>query len=280
MTDGPTAVPAAPSTRSLPLWPDRPRPALRLVFPKTARATPTPALVVFRGGGYSTPFGSGGDAPEWAASHGFVGIAAEYRTRATSDAYPAGYDDAARAVRLVRSRAREWGVDPTRVVVIGFSAGGHLASLLSTQPLLRAAPEDDLAPHVSARADAIVLAYPVVSFVEGYAPGAFWGTAESFFGRSDLSESLRREFSNELHVEPTHPPVFVWTTRDDEIVPHTHAQLFAEACARAGVPVTFKLFRHGRHGLGLATGVPEVEEWTTMLLAWLDAHVVAKGAHR
>jgi acetyl esterase/lipase len=246
---------------------------MRVFFPDDPPREPTPAMVVFRAGGYATNAGSGGGTAEWIASHGMVGVEVGYRTRATRDAYPSSYDDAARAVRLVRERAGDWGVDPRRLGVVGYSAGGHLASLLSTQPLLRVAPDDDLAARISARPDLVVLAYPIISFVEGYAPGAFFGSAENFFGRPDLDEPLRRQFSNELHVTPEHPPAFVWTTEDDEIVPYTHAKVFVEACRNAGVSVTFKLYPHGPHGLGLALDESsEVRTWTDLLLAWLDTH--------
>ena len=258
--------------RELPLWPGRERPSMRIIFPATPRSSPAPALLVLRGGAYSTSAGSGGEAAEWAASQGIVGIEVEYRTRATGDAYPASYDDAARAMRIVRRRAKDWGIDPKRIGVIGFSAGGHLASLLSTQPSLHRAPDDDLAGEVSARPDLVVLAYPLISFVNGYESGAFLGSAENFLGRRDPDESLRRQFSNELHVDGTHPPVFVWTTEDDAIVPFTHAERFADACRAAGVPVTFKRFAHGPHGMGLALrDRSDVGTWTRILLDWLDA---------
>jgi acetyl esterase/lipase len=244
---------------------------MRVFFPQDALPGPRPALIVLRGGGYSTSAGSGAGTAEWIASHAMVGVEVDYRTRATGDSYPASYDDAARAVRLVRQNSADWGIDPKRVGVIGYSAGGHLASLLSTQPSLHAAPGDDLATSVSARPDLVVLAYPLISFVDGYVSGAFLASAESFFGRRNLDEPLRRQFSNELHVTRDHPPVFVWTTEDDAIVPYTHATRFAEACRKAGVPVNFTLFPHGPHGLGLALGDrSEVGTWTTLLLAWLE----------
>lgn len=267
--DSKTASPPAPL--DVPLWPGSGAPTMRIVFPSPSPSTPTPAIVIFRGGGYATNAGSGGGSAEWAASHGMVGIEVAYRTHGTGHAYPAPYDDAARAVRLARHRASAWGIDPQRVAVLGFSAGGHLASLLSTRPSLRAHPDDDLAPSISARPDLVILAYPVISFIAEYAPGAFARSADSFVGRPDPSEATRREFSNELHVDATHPPVFLWTTEDDEIVPHAHSALFAEACARANVPVSFTLFPHGPHGMGLAKGVSsEVATWPDRLLAWLD----------
>ncbi len=154
--------------------------------------------------------------------------------------------------------------------MLGFSAGGHLASLLSTQPSLDIASEDDLAPRIGARPDFVILAYPLVSFVEGYAPGAFVSSTENFFGRQGVDEAARRRFSNELHVTHEHPPAFVWTTADDSLVPADHSRRFVEACERAGVPVRFELFAHGPHGMGLATGDrTDVGTWTKRALAWL-----------
>ena len=265
------AIPRAPLT--LPLWPGRESPAMTLHFPPTPRAHPAPAVLVFQGGGYATHSGSGGGSAEWLATQGYVGVRVEYRVRNAPDAFLACHADAARALRLVRHHAARWGVDPTRVGVLGYSAGGHLASLLSTQPEVSKDPADDLAGRVSARPDLVALAYPVISFVEGYAPGAYARSADNFFGRSDPPEELRRRFSNELHVKPGHPPVFVWTMRDDHLVSYTHSVRFAEACEAAGVPVTFKLFAHGQHGMGLALADrSESGVWTKFLLEWLDAH--------
>jgi acetyl esterase/lipase len=253
------------------LWPGRARPVMRVHVAEAAVA-PRPALVIFRGGGYARNDGSGAGAGAWAAGHGMVGVEVDYATQATHQAHPASYADAARAVRLVRHRAHEWSVDPERIGAMGFSAGGHLASLLSTRPALWLAPEDDLASHVDARPDLVILAYPVISFVEGYTAGAFGASAERFFGRPDPGEAIRREFSNELHVEPTHPPVFVWTTADDEIVPASHSERFAVACRRAGVPVELTIFPHGPHAMGLALDHRgDVGTWTTRLRDWLAA---------
>jgi acetyl esterase/lipase len=255
----------------VPLWPGRTSPAMRVHFSDADRSRGRPALVVFRGGGYARCDGSGGGSGEWAARHGLVGIEVDYGTRSTQSFYPGPYADAARAVRLVRFHAPQWGIDPGRVGVLGYSAGGHLATLLSTQPSLWVAPEDDLAPRISARPDLVVLAYPLISFVEGATPGAFLGSVENFFGRTEVSESERRRFSSEFHVQATHPPVFLWTTADDSVVPAAHSERFAEACRRAGVAVAFTLYPHGPHAMGLALDHRgDVGRWTTQLLAWLD----------
>jgi acetyl esterase/lipase len=257
-------------TFDVPLWPDRPQPSMRVWLPTTPRSDPPPAVIVFRGGAYASSSGSGAGSAEWIATKGMVGIEAAYGARSTGTFYPANYADGARAVRLVREHAREWGIDEGRIAVLGYSAGGHLASLVSTQPTVHLDPRDDLAPGISARPDLVVLAYPVISFVDGYSPGAFVGSVDNFFGQDNPNEVLRRQFSNELHVEPGHPPVFIWTTMDDALVPFTHSKLFAEACDRAGVPVQFNLFPHGPHGMGLALGATgDARQWTALLLAWL-----------
>jgi acetyl esterase/lipase len=253
------------------LWPGQKSPAMSVSFPPGQMRANRPAMVVFRGGAYATSSGSGAGSGEWLAKQGIVGAVVPYRVEsAGGGAYPACYADAARAVRLLRSRATELGVDPHRIGVLGYSAGGHLASLLSTQPNLFADPADDLAASVSARPDLAVLAYPLISFVDGYAPGAFVGSTENFFGYSAVAQEQRRAFSNELHVGPNHPPVFIWTTRDDALVPYTHSQLFADAAKKAGVSVQFELYPNGPHGLGLALGrADETGQWTTHLLSWL-----------
>lgn len=243
---------------------------MTVVLPEKESLKPVPAIVVFQGGAYATSSGSGGGSAEWIAEQGMAGVRVEYRTQGASGAYPESYADAARAVRIVRERAAEWNIDPDRIGVMGYSAGGHLASLLSTRPGLRPDQEDDLADRVSARPDLVVLGYPLISFVERYAPGAFADSVDNFFGRRDVPEGLRREFSNELQVDRDHPPVFVWTIRDDSIVPYTHSELFADACRRAGVPVQFELFPHGYHGMGLALDqTSEAGGWTGQLLTWL-----------
>ena len=176
------------------------------------------------------------------------------------------------AVRLVRAHADEWGIDPHRVAIMGFSAGGHLAATLATQPELFKASEDDLADRYSARPDAVILAYGVLSFVEGYFPGAYLSTVGNFFGTEGVSEERRRKLSAELHVNSDAPPAFVWTVADDTLVPPSQSVVFAKACEEAGVKVEFKMYDKGGHGIGLALGDgrKEVSEWTGKLVEWLD----------
>jgi acetyl esterase/lipase len=265
--------------RQLPLWPHRQRPQVKVTFPHEHHpvAHKRPAMLVFRGGAYSTPTGSGGGTAEWAAQQNMVGVEVEYGTRSTNGFYPQNYADAARAVRLVRHHAAEWGIDPKQICVTGFSAGGHLATLLSTRPELVKVPEDDLAQQWSARPDLVVLGYPLISFLDGYTDKAFVNSVSNFCGHNDVPVSTRRHFSNEFHVTEDHPPVFIWTTREDALVPYSHAQSFAEACSRANVPVEYMLYESGPHGMGLAFNhVSDAREWTSRMLSWMHNHW---GAH-
>jgi acetyl esterase/lipase len=257
---------------SIPLWANRERPTMTLYFPK-GNAESRPAILVLPGGAYATDSGSGSDAAAWIAEQGYVGIKVEYATQGTREKFPANYEDAARAVRLVRQKASEWGIDPEKIGLMGFSAGGHLAALVATQPDLSTTRRDDLLEKYSAKPNLLILGYPLISFVDGYYPGAYASSVDHFFGSTPVPETKRQEFSSELHVTENTPPTFLWTTDDDSIVPSNHSKLFVKALESAKVPVKFNLYPHGRHGLGLARneGVP-VANWTKDLLLWLKQY--------
>lgn len=257
--------------RTIYLWPDgspnnpsdgRPRPSLT-VYPPAGVRGPCAAVVVLPGGGYShlapheaEPVG------RYFAGHGLVGAVCTYRV--SPDRFPAPMADAARAVRLVRSRAAELGVDPRRVALMGFSAGGHLAAVTATRPDLHVDPEDDLAAAHAARPDRLILAYPVISMTRDY----HVGSTENLLG-ANPSEEARRALSVELHVTHANPPAFVFHTADDPAVPASNSLRFALACLAGGVPCEVHLYRSGRHGVGLATEEPALAGWPRLLLDWL-----------
>merc|ERR1719491_768957 len=161
--------PVAP--RCIPLWPGREHPEMRVYSGPCPPMHRRAAVVVFRGGGYGICNGSGGECAEWFAGKGMVGIEAEYTTTegpVPIDAsggrlFPRPFQDAARAVRLVRKQANDLGIDPNRVAVAGFSAGGHLAAMLCNEefPCQEAAAEDLY--EISFRPDVLILSYPVIS---------------------------------------------------------------------------------------------------------------------
>jgi acetyl esterase/lipase len=218
-------------------------------------------VVVCPGGGYvgrapheAAPFGA------FFAEHGFVGIVCHYRV--APHYFPAPMADAARAVRMVRHLAAQLSVDPSRVAIMGFSAGGHLACTTATQPDLHRDPQDDLAERYPARPDRAILAYPVVSMLDGLC-------AENLLGEHAAREQWR-QMSNELHVTEKNPPAFLFHTADDPVVPVSHSLRFAEACLAKGVPVELHVYEHGAHGVGLATDLPKLASWPGLVIDWLS----------
>jgi len=170
-------------------------------------------------------------------------------------------EDVARAVRVVRSKAREWRIDPARVGVMGSSAGGHLASTLLTHFDSGRPDSDDPIERESSRPDLGILCYPVITM------GQFTheGSKRNLLGENPSSE-LVQHLSNELQVTRQTPPVFIWHTLEDTAVPVENSLAFAAAMRQAGVPFDLHIYERGRHGIGLANGHP----WTRDCLFWLS----------
>jgi acetyl esterase/lipase len=293
-----------PAPGTFPLW-DRPAPyydsahnqaapSLEPFLAKTGpppATSPAPAVLVFPGGGYANLAPHEG-APV-AQMLNRLGVSAfVVRYRVAPYRHPVPLTDARRAVRMVRARAGEFGVDPTRIGVLGFSAGGHLCASLSTQPDAdrdsaglatgssshdgRHAAERSPAPanhddqdrvdRESARPDFAILCYPVISFTaQGHS-----GSGDNLLG-PNASEAEREGFSCDRLVTRETPPTFLWHTADDQAVPVAASLTYASALSVAGVSVSLHVFPTGRHGLGLAEGVPEVDRWPTLLGDWLSA---------
>ncbi len=230
--------------------------------PKGGAAKNAPAVIIFPGGGYARQAPHEGEpVARFFADNGFFAFVLFYRV--APDKFPAPYDDAARGVRMVRSRASEFGINPKRIAVMGFSAGGHLASLMATRSDDFPSQTDDLAGKVSARPDGVILGYPVISFVRF----PHLGSCNNLLGpEADLKE--RKKFSTHLWVSEKTPPTFIFHTADDAAVPVENAYLFAEACALHNVPVELHVFPNGVHGVGLAENNPRLSVWPGLLMAW------------
>lgn len=250
------------------LWPEgspnnpagEARPRLEIYLPEAPLAVPAPAVIVLPGGGYevlapheAAPFG------QYFAAHGVVGAVCYYRV--APHRFPAPMADAARAVRLLRAHAAQFGADADKIAIMGFSAGGHLACTTATQPDLWHDPEDDLVGKISARPDRAILAYPVISMRRGLC-------ARSLLGEPTRESKL--QMSNELHVTADTPPIFIFHTADDPVVPLTHSLNYAAACRKAGVPLEMHVYRTGRHGVGLASDMPDLCSWMGLALDWLQ----------
>jgi acetyl esterase/lipase len=147
---------------------------------------------------------------------------------------------------------------------MGFSAGGHLASTVATQPELYKDPQDNLAATTSARPDRAILAYPVITFGEyGHT-----GSRDTLLGKNP-DPKLVEQLSSHKQVTANTPPVFLFHTADDSGVPVQNSLFFAQACVEHKVPVELHVFPKGKHGIGLAADDPKLKIWSQNLLSWL-----------
>jgi acetyl esterase/lipase len=259
----------------LPLWPqgapgatgseDADKPTLRAYLPEAENATGA-AIVICPGGGYGTLAmdHEGHQIARWLNSHGIAGCILKYR-HAPRYRHPAPLNDAQRAMRFVRSRAKQWKLDPERIGIMGFSAGGHLASTAATHFDLGDADSEDPIEQMSCRPDFAILAYPVISFRESFAHA---GSRRNLLG-ADPTPELVNSLSNETQITPQTPPAFLFHTAEDPVVPVQNSVAFFLACQEAGVPAELHVYRFGPHGVGLAPADPVTTTWKERLLDWL-----------
>jgi acetyl esterase/lipase len=261
-----------PEPRTINLWPDgspnnpaNDRPRIEYYPPAKKPAAPVQAVIVCPGGGYGGRAAhEGRPVAELFAQNGMVGFVCHYRV--APNRYPAPMADAARAIRLVRSMAGEFGVDGHRVAIMGFSAGGHLACTTATQPDLHHDEQDDLVDKFPARPDRGIFCYPVVSMVTAY----HHGSAANLLGPNP-PEDQRKQMSNELHVTAKTPECFIFHTSDDGAVPVQNSLNYAAALTANKVPYAMHIYTHGRHGVGLALDMPALKSWSGLLVDWLKA---------
>lgn len=268
--------------KTINLWPDKSpnnqvhekfgRPRLELFIPQGTAAQKRAAIVVCPGGGYrNLAAHEGQPLAELFAAQGMVGAVLTYHISPQQHTLP--YADACRAIRLLRNQAAELNIDAAKIGLMGFSAGGHLAATVATQPDLFKDPQDNLAAKVSARPDRVILGYPVISFQEY----AHKGSAEALLGK-DADQKLLQQFSNDQQVTAQNPPAFLFHTADDAGVPVENSLRFAAAYAKNKVPFALHVYPHGRHGVGMALDNPALKSWTGLLVDWLaDWSMAQKG---
>jgi acetyl esterase/lipase len=232
------------------------------------------AVVICPGGGYGHhAMGHEGQAiAEWLRDRGVAGIVLRYRCGGGKNQQPAPLQDVQRAIRTVRSRASQWGIDPERIGVLGSSAGGHLASTAATMFDDGQADAADPIERLSSRPAFAVLLYPVISMEKGVAHG---GSRDNLLGKNP-SEELVAQWSTDRRVTDKTPPTFIVYATDDKTVPVKNGLLFYEALVEHGVPAEMHIWEKGGHGFGLRGGDRPVDKWTEPLEPWLRAHGVIK----
>jgi acetyl esterase/lipase len=225
------------------------------------------AVIVLPGGGYGhlAMTYEGLDVGDWFNSFGVTAFVLKYRMRETGHMHPIPMLDGQRAIRTVRARAAEWNLDPSRIGVLGFSAGGHLASTIATHFDNGGKKRPDPIERVSSRPDFLILCYPVISFV---APYAHHGSVDNLLGKSPDS-NLLYSLSNETQVSPNTPPTFIFQTTEDTGVPAENAVSFYLALHKAGVPAEMHIFEKGKHGVGLAKEIPGANQWPALCKEWM-----------
>jgi acetyl esterase/lipase len=243
----------------------RDKPTLTIYLPPADKATGT-AVVVCPGGGYGglAVGHEGKDPAEWLTRHGIAAFVLRYRLGPRYH-HPAPLQDAQRALRTVRTRAKEWQLDPKRIGIWGFSAGGHLASTAATHFDEGKGDADDPIERTSCRPDFAILCYPVITLRPPY---AHMGSRRNLLGDKP-DEKLVESLCNETQVTSKTPPTFLFHTSADTVVPPENSILFYQALRKAKVPVELHIFEEGPHGVGLAVGRGALAAWPDQLAAWL-----------
>jgi acetyl esterase/lipase len=230
------------------------------------------AVVVCPGGGYGgLAMGHEGDEiAAWLNRHQITAFILNYRHRGKGYGHPAPLLDAQRAVRMVRAKSTEWGVNPNRIGIMGFSAGGHLASTVATHFDEGQVQHDDTIERVSCRPDFVILCYPVIALDE---PFTHRGSRKNLLG-DDPSLELVHALSNERQVTPNTPPMFLFHTHEDVAVPPENSLVMYRALRDKDVPAELHIYQVGKHGVGLAKSIPGTSSWSDRCLDWLRSHDV------
>jgi acetyl esterase/lipase len=260
------------------LWPDGApgaegntngdKPTLTVYLPPKQEAAGC-GIVICPGGGYGhlAMEHEGRQVAQWLNSFGISAFVLKYRHRNSGAGYghPAPLQDAQRAIRMVRSRAKEWNVDTNRIGILGFSAGGHLASSEGTHFNKNYYEPKDSIDQVSCRPGFMILIYPVITLTELYTHS---GSRLNLLGKNP-AQSLVEYLSNETQVTPETPPTFLVHANDDKAVPPENSIYFYLALRKAKVPAEMHIYENGGHGFGLGKDKGAVSTWPARCADWL-----------
>lgn len=266
---------AVDTPKTEPLWPggapgalgteEADKPAITLYQPNRSQATGT-LVVICPGGGYQNLAmdHEGHQVARWFTARGVAAAIVKYRL-GPRYRHPAPLQDVLRAIRVVRSRAAELNVKPDRIGVMGFSAGGHLASSAATLFDLAEAKAKDGLEAVSSRPDFAILGYPVIVFG---ADVTHKGSQRNLIGDSPPADLVTR-LSTDRQVTAQTPPTFLFHTTEDTAVPPQNSLAFYLALKQAGVPAELHIYEKGSHGVGLAPADRELSTWPDRMLGWM-----------
>ena len=241
------------------------KPTLTAYPAKGTGAVPT-GVIVCPGGGYHnlSMVKEGSDVAMWLNHLGISAFVLKYRLGPKYH-HPAELNDAQRAIRYVRAHAAEYNIQPNRIGIWGFSAGGHLASSTGTHFDEGDQSASDVLDRQSSRPDFMILAYPVITFHD---PLAHVGSRVNLLGKTP-DPALVDRFSNETQVTAKTPPTFLFHTTEDKTVPVENSIMFYSALRKAGVPAEMHIYLKGAHGVGLAPFDPVLRTWPERLADWM-----------
>ena len=245
------------------------KPDIAVFLPSKKNATGE-AVVICPGGGYGILAydWEGSDIARWLNSRGIAAFVLKYRlpgSKSNVVPHKSPLMDAQRAMRIVRSNAAVWNIDPGKIGIMGFSAGGHLASTLSTHYDAGDSFNPDPVEQVSCKPDFSVLVYPVISFTEDFQHS---GSRINLLGE-DADEELVKYYSNELQVTADTPPAILIHSDDDKGVPVENSIAYYKALRANKVSSELHIYPYGGHGYSLAIGKGHLATWPDRVIEWI-----------